>query len=81
MDVRHRLPRQYENMNVKTQNACMVKMLAQNCVFLGYYAASIGNFLQRNNPEKRNSELLRRESLKSRMLAQYKLPCGKTLKY
>jgi hypothetical protein len=41
---------------------------------MGYYAANSGNFLQRNNPEELSSQLLRCGSLKSRMLAQYKLP-------
>jgi len=48
---------------------------------MGYYAASSGNFLQRNDPEELSSQLLRCGNLKSRMLAQYKLPCVKKSKY
>jgi len=48
---------------------------------MGYYEASSSNFLPHNNPEELSSQLLRCRSLKSRMLAQYKLLCVQKSKY
>ena len=58
-------------------------VLEENCAFLGYYAASSGNFsyhyLLRNNPGERSFHLLRGGSLKLRKITR-RLPYPYTIK-